>query len=292
MNGTYGTVKPANINIEKDVQIFYNYKPNRGYENNKNFQELSVSNMMNVYLENDKNVSIDGLYNLKLPLSIFGKKGIYTIYIKPKEISRTIYGTGVLVDYPDIRGVIFHTSDFDESFKTNNALVGYRIDYGSQGDGYSRIITSSNLCDVVPTNGGQIKYRLYSNNANTASNSGNLIFCTVTPSSSNSFTPNTLPSIGVGGEAVKIVNTKFNPVMFEIEMVEHDAETLSYMLEGEQVRNLENGTFTIYNHDKEIYKQFETYTVKTQLGKPLYDIKANKDVVDTSQDYETTIGSI
>ena len=289
MNGTYGTVKSANINIERDVQILYNYKPNRGYENNKNFSELPASNLLNVYMENDKDVSIDGLYNLKMPLSIFGKKGIYTIYIKPKELTKTIYTTGVLVDYPDIRGVIFNATDFDSSLRTNNALVGYRIDYGTGGDSYSRIITSSNLCDVIPTN-GQSKYRLYESYGN--SNEGKLIFCTVTPSSSNSFTPNTLPSIGVAGETVKVVNTKFNPLMFEIEMVEHDAETLSYMLEGEQLRNLENGTFTIFNHDKEIYKQFETYTVKTQLGKPLYDIKANKDIIDSSQSYDNTIGSV
>ena len=282
MNGTYGTVKPANINIEKDVQIFYNYKPNRGYENNKNFQELSVSNMMNVYLENDKNVSIDGLYNLKLPLSIFGNKGIYTIYIKPKEILRTIYGTGVLVDYPDIRGVIFHTSDFDESFKTSNALVGYRIDY----DGYSRIITSSNRCCEIPTANGT-KFSLYSSMGGSSS----MIFCTVTPSTANSITPNLLPEIGNVGDKVKIANTKFSPIMFEIEMVEHDAETLSYMLEGDQVRNLDTGVFTVYNDKHEIYKQYESYSIKTQLGKPLYDIKVSKNNIDTTQNYNNVIGS-
>lgn len=287
MNGTYGTIKPANIDIANDVQIFYNYKPNRSYDNDKTFQELPVSNLLNAY--SGEGISIDGLYNLKLPLSLFGKKGIYTIYIKPKEMTKTIYTTGVLVDYPDIRGVIFQTNDFTENLTKNNGLAGYRIDYDSDGEVYSRIITSSNLCDVVPTN-GQAKYRLYDNYGDAGSSNGRLIFCTVTPSSSASFTPNSLPSIGVAGETVKVVNTKFNPVMFEIEMVDHDAETLSYMIEGEQVRNLENGTFTIYNHDKEIYRQYETYTVKTQLGRPLYDIKAKKDVIDPSQNYDNTIG--
>ena len=287
MNGTYGTIKPANIDITNDVQIFYNYKPNRSYDNDKTFQELPVSNLLNAY--SGEGISIDGLYNLKLPLSLFGKKGIYTIYIKPKEMTKTIYTTGVLVDYPDIRGVIFQTNDFTENLTKNNGLAGYRIDYDSDGEVYSRIITSSNLCDVVPTN-GQAKYRLYDNYGDAGSSNGRLIFCTVTPSSSASFTPNSLPSIGVAGETVKVVNTKFNPVMFEIEMVDHDAETLSYMIEGEQVRNLENGTFTIYNHDKEIYRQYETYTVKTQLGRPLYDIKAKKDVIDPSQNYDNTIG--
>lgn len=287
MNGTYGTIKPANIDIANDVQIFYNYKPNRSYDNDITFQELPVSNLLNV--NSAEGISIDGLYNLKLPLSLFGRKGIYTIYIKPKEMIKTIYTTGVLVDYADVRGVIFQTNDFTENLTKNNGLAGYRIDYDSDGEVYSRIITSSNLCDVVPTN-GQAKYRLYDNYGDAGSSNGRLIFCTVTPSSSASFTPNSLPSIGVAGETVKVVNTKFSPVMFEIEMVDHDAETLSYMIEGEQVRNLENGTFTIYNHDKEIYRQYETYTVKTQLGRPLYDIKAKKDIIDPSQNYDNTIG--
>lgn len=288
MNGTYGTIKPAVVDIDKDVEIYYNYKPNRGFDNAKTFNKLPSSNLLKTYANEDTTFSIDGLYNLKLPLSIFGAKGIYTIYIKPKEMRKYIYTVGQLIDYPDVRGVIFQSDDFDSSLTSTNGLVGYRIDYGSDGSGYSRIITSSNLCDVVPTN-GQAKYRLCS-----GSNQGNgrLIFCTVTPSSTNSFTPNSLPSIGFAGESVKIVNTKFNPVLFEIEMVEHDAETLSYMIGGDQVRNLENGTFTIYNHNKEIYKQFETYTVKTQLGRPLYDIKANKDVIDSSQNYDNTIGSV
>lgn len=290
MNGTYGTIKPAVVNIEKDVEILYNYSPNRGYNNSNTFQKLPTSNLLNTYLSDDNSISIDGLYNLKLPLSIFNSKGIYTIYIKPKEINATIYSIGTLRDFPDVRGVIFEASAFkDETTLTiNNGLVGYRIDYGSGDTTYSRIITSSNRCSMVPTNGIP-KYVLNSGNSIL---SNELIFCTVTPSTSNSFSNTSLPLIGEAREEVKIVNTKFNPVMFEIEMVEHDAETLSYMIEGEQVRNLENGTFTIYNHDKEIYKQYDTFTVKTQLGRPLYDVKANKEVIDSTQNYDNTIGSV
>lgn len=286
MNGTYGTIKPAVINIEKDVQILYNYKPNRGYDNSHTFSELSTSNLLNTYLNEDTTVSIDGLYNLKLPLSLFSSKGIYTIYIKPREMEKEIVSIGTLRDFPDVRGVIFKTSDFDSNLTTPNGLVGYRIDYNG---GFSRIITSSNKCSIVPTNGSP-KYILNSDSNNIGA--GNLIFCTVTPSTANSFSSEALPMIGMGGETVKIVNTKFSPVMFEIEMVDHDAETLSYMLEGDQVRNLENGTFTIYNHNKEIYKQYDTFTVKTQLGRPLYDVKTNKEVIDSSQNYDNTIGSV
>lgn len=291
MNGTYGTIKPAVVNIAKDVQILYSFKPNRGYDSTRVFNELSPSNLMNTYLENDTSVPIDGLYNLKLPLSIFNNKGIYTIYIKPKELDINILAIGQLRDFPDIRGVIFRTDDIsDISLRTNNALVGYRIDYRREGSTFSRIITSSNSCAAIPTNNGSVKYVLSTDSSGIGAN--NLMFCTVTPSTANSFSSESLPDIGMNGESVKIVNTKFNPIMYEIEMVDHDAETLSYMIEGEQVRNLENGTFTIYNHEQEIYKQYETYTVKTQLGRPLYDIKAKKDVIDSSQNYDNTIGSV
>ena len=77
--------------------------------------------------------------------------------------------------------------------------------------------------------------------------------------------------------------------MLEIEMVDYDIETLSYMIGGSQVRNLENGTFTIYNDNNEIYKQYEAYTIKTQLGKPLYDVKVNKEIIDTSENYNNVI---
>lgn len=282
MDGTYGTTKPANISND-DVQILYCHKPNRTYTGNNTFHELSVDNLLRCQLNNE---NISGLYNLKLPLDIFGQKGIYTIYIKPKEISIPIYHVGYLQNFDDIKGVIFDSNNGLKNYTSANALAGYRIEY----DGYSRIITSSNLCRIVPSEGGD-KYQLLSTSGyETGMGNTNLLFCTVTPSSPHSATPNYIPPIGNRGETVKIVNTKFNPLMFEVEILEHDIETLSYMLEGEQVRNLENGTFTIYNHNKEIYKQYDTYTVKTQLGRPLYDIKANKNIIDSGDAYVNTIG--
>ena len=96
MNGTYGTIKPATVDIAKDVQIFYNYKPNRSYENSKTFNELAASNLLNVYAGEETTVPISGLYNLRLPLTIFGNKGIYTVYIKPKEMKKTNKISGVI----------------------------------------------------------------------------------------------------------------------------------------------------------------------------------------------------
>ena len=281
MSGIYGTVKPANINIGEDVTILYSYQESRSYESTNEFIELDANNLINTASDG---TTIEGLYNLKLPVDVFGQKGIYTIYIKPKEISARIYAVGFLDNYPDVKGVVFEADKLPSFFRNKNGMVGYRIEYGD----YTRIITSSNPCEVRARE-GQNTFTLYSSNGGSMSNRGRYIFCTVTPSTANSFTPNDEPPIGIGGDEVRIVNTKFNPVMLEVEMVEHDAETLSYMLTGTQVRNLDTGVFTTYNHDNEIYKQFDTYTVKTQLGKPLYDVKAVKEIPDISQNYKEII---
>ena len=278
MSGIYGTVKPANINITEDVTIYYSYKPNRGYDGLGKFQELSASNLLATTING--NINIDGLYNLKLPLQTFGKKGIYTIYITPKEHIISLYAVGTLAEYSEVRGILLNIEDLPyPSMMGEGSLVGYRLEYGD----FTRIITSSNRCEVIPIT-GQNKYRL-----SKASSNSNLLFCTLTPSAANGFNPSDIPDIGTQGTPVKLVNTKFNPIMFEIEMVEHDAETLSYMIGGTQVRNLDNGIFTTYNDNNEIFKQYDTYTIKTQLGKPLYDVKESRQTIDVSQNYNSII---
>ena len=265
-NGTYGTKKPAFITPD-DVDIFYFYRPTRSTDSQEfatGFQMLDSSLLMSTnYSDNAGAVSVlPGMYNLKLPVDKFGTPGIYTIYIKPKEIRATISDIGVLTAYPNIRGIILNSNDINTTntkIFNNGALIGYRIDYydstGSQIDMY-RIITSNNRCEPVSQNfndvsGKGVKYRL--------NNSSNLIFCTVTPSTAMSFNPNDLPSLGStnDGGFIKLVNTKFNPIALEIEMVEHDVQDVVTMLEGDQIRNLDNALITTFNKDGEIYHQAE-----------------------------------
>ena len=61
------------------------------------------------------------------------------------------------------------------------------------------------------------------------------------------------------------------------------------MLEGEQVRNLENGRLTTYNFNGEIYKQFEYSTVKDNYHKvEIAEAKLDKSGnIDRSLDLET-----
>ena len=71
-------------------------------------------------------------------------------------------------------------------------------------------------------------------------------------------------------------------------MVEHDIETLSTMIEGEQIRNKENGRLSIYNDNGEIYKQYEFVTVKDNYNSQnILEAKLNKkDNIDFSADLE------
>ena len=288
-NNTYGVVRPSLItNIEKDVEIWYNYKTTRNSENTEDgvFKKLdnpseilSNSKVANPLIDGDDR--LPGMYNLNLPVSIFGKKGIYTIYIKPKDLVCTIKDVGALSAYPDIRGIVIDLNSIQDKslFETDN-LVGYRIEYYDYSENsmkrqeYYRLITSNNYCEPVSQN-------LTSANSNSNgyrfNNNGSLCFITVTPSTAPTFKGNAIPYIGSPNQKIVITNTKFDPVMIELEMCEHDIETLSIMAEGEQVRNLENGRISTYNFDGEIYKQYEFSTIKNNYSKSnIIEAKINK----------------
>lgn len=286
MSGVYGTIRAANIDPLKDVEIYYFYRPSRGTTDDDftSFKKLNSDLLVKSQDENGDNLI--GMFNLRLPLDKFNKKGIYTIYIKPKEYIIKLYDVSVLAAHPDIKGVVINSYDIDGI----TDLTGYRLEYfdgsGNRND-VTRLITSSNHAEPILVTATDnypktTRYKL-------TDTSANYLFCTVTPSTFNTFKTNTNPYIGVPGEEISLSNTKFNPVMLEIEMVEHDAETLTYMLEGEQIRDRDKGIITTYNKNKEIYQQVEHYTLKNSNGEPLYDIKRVRDDIDASQEYDNII---
>jgi len=298
-NNTYGIVRAALVTPD-DVEIFYSYRPTRNSEDDsfKDWRKIEdVSSIFsNSKLENSEvaDLRLPGMYNLNLPVSLFGKSGYYTIYIRPKEYMFTIKDVGSLAAFPEIRGIVLDMNEIVENrgiFADDN-LVGYRVEYfnyessGLMRQDYYRIVTSNNFCEPVSQN---------LTTANTNSNgyryntSGTLCFITLTPSTSPSFKPNATPYIGVPNQRILLINTKFDPVAIEVNMVDHDIETLSYMIEGEQVRNLDNGRLTHYNFDGEIYKQFEFSTVKDNYTqRSVAEVKQDvSDAVDNSLDLNT-----
>lgn len=284
--GTYGTVRPADVSPD-DVQITVFYSENREKVNTRVFT-LDSSNLAPI--NNPANTSgfeiFGGLYTLKLPVSDFQEKGIYTIVFKPAEIRTTIQDCGVLSAFPDIKGLLFDTSDpaigsFVDRFENNN-LIGYRIEYLNTDTSASdkkiknlfKIITSNNRAEPVNQNLNDssqkaIRYRFNDNST--------LVFCTVSPSSSSNVKPNALPFIGAPNQEVIITNTFFTPFAMEVEMVEYDIETLAIGIFGNQTKSLEDGIYTIYNFNDNIYKQFNLYEIKDRFsGKPLFEVKENR----------------
>ena len=286
--GVYGTKIGANVTAE-DVDIFYSYHASRNSTDtlNATFKHLDPSLLIRTKINSDDSAMqyddiIEGLYNLKLPLEYFGKKGFYTIYIKPKEMETVLQDVGVLSAYPDVKGLVIDVSKVtDSTLKSlllmNNALVGYRVIYFNdefKRENYYRIITSNNKCEPIvqnlnDTNQKSIRYRYNENST--------LVFITVTPSMATTYKANALPYIGNASQKVAIVNTKFEPVMIELEMVEHDIETVTTMLEGTQLRDLDNGLITTYNEKNEIYSQHEVYSLKNEYTQsPAFEVKKNK----------------
>jgi hypothetical protein len=163
-------------------------------------------------------------------------------------------------------------------------LIGYRLEFE---DGSTRLIKSCNRCEpvIVNTGDGYPKSTRY----NLTDKSSDLIFCTVSPSSSPTFKPNVKPYIGEPNINVKVINTFFTPQMYTIEMVTHDFDTLSYMLEGDQVVDKDNAIITTYNDKNEIYHQSDYYVLKDSLGTPIYNVKKKRTNIDISQSYDNII---
>lgn len=293
----YGTIRPADVSIN-DIEVFLHYTPSRNSIGDTKLTKLNSSEVLSEINNpnNTNNIEIfGGMYTLTLPSDIFSKKGFYTISIKPAEIRTRILDSGVLSAKSEIKGLIFDTAspDLDSNFTSrfqNDSLVGYRIEYlDTNGTdkkirNFFRIITSNNRVDVVNqnlTNTNQKAIR-YSFNDNST-----LVFCTVTPSSSSNVKPNVLPFIGEPNQEVIITNTFFNPIQIEIEMVEHDLETIAYGLYGPQTKSLEDGIYTQYNFDKEIYKQYNLFEIKDQYsGEPLFEVKEPRINIDFTKDFD------
>ena len=300
--GAYGTTIPINIkdgDIDNLVDISFCYHETRSYDSlsDASFKSLPSSVLTRAKGESNDSV-VEGMYNLQLPLSEFNKKGFYTVYIKPKETKTKIIDVGNLTAFPDVRGIVLDTAQINDNTLVkeralkNNELVGYRIVYldstGGRQD-YYRIVTSNNKCEPVvsmPATSSDKSYTYRYEDSST------LTFITLSPSAAPMFKDNQSPYIGKVGQEILLINTLFEPIQIDIEMTTHDADTISYMLENSQLRDLDNGLVTTFNEKNEIYHQAEHFTLKDQYsGKPVYEVKENKkNGIDFSQTIEDKLG--
>ena len=296
--GTYGIVRPSDVDIN-NISMYYNWIPNRETLNNT-IRPLDPNEVLSYnYLPVAEQIAgnenlLEGLYNLKLPATIFNQLGIYTIYIKPKTIPAVIIDCSVLSSLPSVKGIVLDLSTLPSNLQTNNALQGYRVEYvnanGTKLRNTVRYVVTANKCVPISENVGNttqkaIRYRF--------DDSGSLMFLQLTPSSSSDVKPNVLPFIGNPGQTIILSNTFFNPVVIEIDMVENTIDTISNILAGNQVKDVQKGILTYYDADGVITDQFNLFEIKDDTTDvPLYEVKQKRTSIDESQNFDSVIDGI
>jgi hypothetical protein len=284
--GVYGTIRPADVSPE-DVEIILNYTPSRDETNNFLLTKLDAPSILKPYFNNadtggNANVELlGGLYNLTLPSDVFNRIGIYTLYIRPAQIRTTILDCGVLSALPNVKGIVIDLNAVPTNYRNkfvNQGLVGFRVEYlnsdGTKVPNFFRLITSSFFCEPVVqnlTNTSQkaIRYRYTDSNTN-------LIFCTLSPSSAPTNKPNATPYIGQPDQDIIITNTFFNPITLDIELAEHDFSTLAIALYGNQTKSMDDGIYTVYDSNNNIYKQYNLYEIRDQFNNLLYEVREDR----------------
>jgi hypothetical protein len=299
--GSYGTIRPADVSPD-DVEIILNYTPSRDDTDNFLLTTLDAKNVLKPYFHNNNtggnaNVEIlGGLYNLKLPADQFNKLGIYTLYIRPAEIRTKITDCGILSALPNVKGIVIDINNVSADFRNkfvNQGLVGFRVEYlndnGTKIPNFFRIITSSFYCEPVYqnlTNTSQksIRYRYVEGTTN-------LIFCTLSPSTAPTNKPSATPYIGQPNQNIVITNTFFNPITTEIEIVDQDISTLAIALYGNQTKSIDDGIYTIYDSQNNIYKQYNLYEIKDQFNELLYEVRQDRGTnIDFSKAFNNITG--
>jgi len=284
--GAYGIVRPADVSPE-DVDIILHYTPSRDLTNNFTLKKLNAPDILTPYFHNtntggNNNIEIlGGLYNLKLPTSEFNQVGIYTLYIRPAEIRTTINDCGVLSSLPNVKGIVINLNQVPVQYRnkfTNQGLVGFRVEYlnpdGTKVPNFFRVVTSCFFCepiisDLANTNQKALRYRYIDSGSD-------LLFCTLSPTASPTNKPNATPYIGQPNQNIIITNTFFNPISLDIQIAEHDLDTLAIALYGNQTKSLADGIYTLYDTSGNIYRQYNLFEVRNNFNELLYEVRQDR----------------
>ena len=284
--GSYGTIRPSDVS-PADVEIIMNYTPTRDVTDQFVLTKLDAQTILRPYFANTEtggNPGVEvlgGLYNLTLPANQFNALGIYTLYLRPAEIRTVISDCGVLSALPNVKGIVIDITDVPTQYQNKfvpQGLVGFRIEYlnadGSKIPNFFRVVTSSFFCEPVVSNEVNtsqkaIRYRYVEGDSN-------LIFLTLSPSSSPTNKPNATPYIGQPDQDIIITNTFFNPVTVEVEMVEYDISSLAIALYGNQTKSIDDGIYTIYDSNNNIYRQYNLYEIRDQFNALLYEVRQSR----------------
>jgi hypothetical protein len=296
--GSYGTIRPSDVS-PADVEIIMNYTATRDVTDSFVLSKLDAQTILRPYFNNSEtggNAGVEvlgGLYNLTLPATQFNALGIYTLYLRPAQIRTSITDCGVLSALPNVKGIVINLANVPTQYVNKfvpQGLVGFRIEYlnadGSKIPNFFRVVTSCFYCEPVVTNEVNtsqkaIRYRYVDGDSN-------LLFLTLSPSSSPTNKPNATPFIGQPDQNIIITNTFFNPVTIEIEMVEYDISSLAIALYGNQTKSIDDGIYTIYDSQNNIYRQYNLYEIRDQFNALLYEVRQSRgNNIDFSKNFTT-----
>ena len=299
--GTYGTIRPADVSPE-DVEIVVVYTPSRDETQNFVLSSLDAPSVLRPYFNNantggNPNVEVlGGLYNLTLPADNFNAIGIYTLMLRPAQVRTSITDCGVLSALPNVKGIIVDLNNVPQAYRNKfipQGLIGFRIEYlnadGSKIPNFFRVVTSCFYCEPIVVN--QVNTTQKSVRYRYTDSTTNLLFLTVTPSSSPTNKPNATPFIGQPGQSIIVSNTYFNPVTIEIDIVEYDTSSLAIALFGNQTKSIDDGIYTMYDENNNIYKQYNLFEIRDQFNALLFEVRQDRGTnIDFTKNFTSIVG--
>ena len=299
--GTYGTIRPADVSPE-DVEIVVVYTPSRDETQNFVLSSLDAPSVLRPYFNNantggNPNVEVlGGLYNLTLPADNFNAIGIYTLMLRPAQIRTSITDCGVLSALPNVKGIIVDLNNVPQAYRNKfipQGLIGFRIEYlnadGSKIPNFFRVVTSCFYCEPIVVN--QVNTTQKSVRYRYTDSTTNLLFLTVTPSSSPTNKPNATPFIGQPGQSIIVSNTYFNPVTIEIDIVEYDTSSLAIALFGNQTKSIDDVIYTMYDENNNIYKQYNLFEIRDQFNALLFEVRQDRGTnIDFTKNFTSIVG--
>jgi hypothetical protein len=71
-------------------------------------------------------------------------------------------------------------------------------------------------------------------------------------------------------------------------MVEYDISTLAIALYGNQTKSLDDGIYTIYDTQNNIYRQYNLYEIRDQFNALLYEVRQGRGAnIDFTKNFAT-----
>jgi hypothetical protein len=76
----------------------------------------------------------------------------------------------------------------------------------------------------------------------------------------------------------------------DIQMAEHDLDTIALALYGNQTKSIEDGVYTIYDSAGNIYRQYNLFEVRDNFNELLYEVRQDRsDNIDFSKNFTNII---